>query len=339
MGTCVSRRLSGLMFVAVVMFLSVACAASPKVPANWHSGVGMSELGDALAAGDAAAAEAKRKLGGVPAKIVFVGAAEPLVTPALIEGVTKHFDPAIVYGCQITSPLIPATNFPDVKTIDVPVGVTVWALGGDMDVKAFSVATNEDHDDPYEEAGIALGALIRPSLEATKRPGRVIVTFGDQYNGANKDFARGLNEGLGGVYPVVGAAAGNITAKEIVQGKIVSGVNVGILISGDFRVTQALNGGTHTPETADKTLAQAIAQGDGQDPFFALIFNCRRRRQGMIERNQLGEELDVIRKKLPGVDFFGFYGPGEIGSDKAGAPAIGVGFTVVTAVFFAVPGK
>ncbi|MCL2000939.1 MAG: FIST C-terminal domain-containing protein, partial [Planctomycetes bacterium] len=147
-------------------------------------------------------------------------------------------------------------------------------------------------------------------------------------------FARGMNEGLGGIYPIVGIAAGNITAKVISKGEIVTGANIGILFTGDFRLGQAMNGGTHTPETADKTLADAVSQGGGQEPFFAFVFNCRRRRQGMIERNQLGEELIAIRKNLPGLEFFGSYGPGEIGSEKPGDTAIGVGFTVVTAVLF-----
>ncbi len=320
--------------IAIVMGAAVA-ADGPKTPPNWHSGVGTSMLSDPEAAGAEAAAAAKAKLGGVPAKLVVIGAAEPQVTRALIRGVSEHFNETIIYGCQVTSPLTAAGNFPEVPTIDIPAGVCVWALGGDVDIDVRWVATYQDDDDGYFNAGVALGELLRPMAEETERPGKIILTFGDQYNGTNKDFAAGFNEGLNRSSPIIGAASGNITSKVIIRGEIQTGVNVGIFIGGQFTLGQSLNGGTHTPETADRTLREAIAEGDGKEPFFALVFNCRRRRLGMIEHNQLGEELNAIKRNLPGIDFFGFYGPGEIGSKSFGATPEGVGFTVVAAVFFA----
>ncbi len=325
-------------FYALALALAAtipAAAGSPKTPAGWHSGVAISTLADPFAAADEAAGKAKAKLGGVPAKLVLAAAAEAQVTPEFVEGLKKHFPAGILYGCQVASPLATETNFPDFETIDIPAGVEVWALGGDVEIVAETVATDTDEDNPYETAGLKLGEALRPAVEASKRPGKLIIAFGDQFTGSNQDFANGLNEGLGRIYPVIGGAAGNITAKEIVRGEIVAGANVGILLAGDFRVGQARNGGTHTPETADRTLAYAVEQGGGKDPFFALIFNCRRRRQGMIERKQLGEELEAIRKNLPATEFFGFYGPGEIGADKPGQPAFGTGFTVAVAVLFA----
>lgn len=320
----------------VVLSLPVMAGEGPRIPPGWSSGVGTSELADAAAAGDEAASRAKAMLNGTPAKVVVVGAAQSQVTPALIEAVARHFPKDMIYGCQITSPLTAVSNFPDSKTIDVDAGVCIWALGGDVDVSIETMVTDMDDDDSYYNAGLALGEKIRPVIEASKRPGNIILTFGDQYNGSNKDLVTGMNEGLGANYAIIGAAAGNNEALEIVGGEIVSGTNVAILVSGQFKLGQALNGGTHTPETADKTLIEAIADVGGEEPYFALIFNCRRRRQGMIERNQLAQEHAVIRKNLPGVEFFGFYGPGEVGSKAFGEPAEGVGFTVVTAVFVAV---
>ncbi len=327
-------RVAALAAVVLAVAAVSSAGEGAPVPAGWISGVGLSSLTDPGDAANEAAGKAKAALKGAPAKLVFVGAAEPQLTPELIVGVAKHFGVSSVFGCQITSPLTPESNFPDVKTIDIPVGVCVWALGGDIDVDIRWVKTNPDEDDSYFEAGEKLGEALRPFMEKSERPGKIIFTFGDQYNGANKDFAQGLNEGLGDIYPIVGAASGNITSKVIVKGGIRTGVNVGIAIAGQFSLGQSLNGGSHTPETADRTLAEAIAEGGGKKPFFALVFNCRRRRQGMIERNQLAEELDVIKKRLSGAEFFGFYGPGEIGSKKSGEPAEGVGFTVVTAMFF-----
>lgn len=309
-------------------------AAQNNTPKGWHSAVGVSTLTNPEEAGAEAASIAKNKLNGVPAKFVMLIAAEPLLTVDLVKGVEKYFNADVIYGCQVTSLLTAQTNFPDSKTIDSAIGVGVLALGGDMEIDVVSVSTDPDDDNSYETAGLQLGEALRPFVEATKKPGKLIVTFGDQYNGSNKEFAYGINEGLGGIYPIVGAAAGNITAKVIVKGEIKTGVNVAFLLAGDFKTGQAMNGGTHTPETADKTLVSALAEGDGAEPFFAFTFNCRRRRQGMIEYNQLGAELDSIKKRLPGIEFFGFYGPGEIGSTASGQPAQGMGFTVVAAVLF-----
>ncbi len=329
-------KVTGLVLAALAVWALPATAGTGRAPDGWASGVGNSAKADPFEAGEEAAAQAYRLLQGVPAKIVVVGAAAEQVTPELIEGVKKHFDAGIIYGCQITSPLTATTNFPDVQTIDIPVGVAVWALGGDVDIAVESVATDPDADDSYFDAGEALGVALRDVVAGSDRPGKVIVTFGDQYNGVNKDFAFGMNEGLEDIYPIVGAASGNIESKVITRGAIRTGVNVGIFIGGEFALGQSYNGGTHTPETADKTLGEALAEHEGEDPFFVLIFNCRRRRQGMIERKQLAEELATIKNRLPGIDFFGFYGPGEIGSRASGEPAEGVGFTVVVAVFFPV---
>ena len=331
------RRVARFSTAALLLAAAVspARAGSLSAPANWRSGIGLSALTDPMAAADEAAGEARAALKGEPAKFVFVGAAAPQLTPELVEGAKKHFPADVIYGCQVTSPLVAESNFPDVKTLDIPAGVVVWALGGDVDIEVFTVSTDiEDADAPYEEAGIRLGKAIRPSMEALSRPGRLVFTFGDQYNGSNKEFITGLNRGLGDIYAITGAAAGNQDAKEIVKGDIVSSINVAVLIGGNFRLAYALKGGTHTPETADEVLATVREQGEGDAPFFAMLFNCRRRRQGMIDNNQLAGELEKIRARLPGVDFFGFYGPGEVGAEKPGEPAKGVGFTVTATLFY-----
>lgn len=314
--------------------VSTYAGEAGKTPAGWHSGVGASALADPAEAGAAAAEEAKAGLGDVPAQFVMVVAAGPQLTAELVEGVKKHFPAGVIYGGQVTSPLTAHGNYPDAPALDIEAGVAVWALGGDVEVEVAHIATDSESDDAYYEAGVGLAEALRGAIEASDRPGKLVFTWGDQYNGPNKDFASGLNDGFGDVWPIVGAASGNNAAKEIIQGEIVSGVNAGVLIAGNFSLGLAMNGGTHTPETAEKTLAEAIAQGEGAEPFFALVFNCRRRRQGMMERGQLTEELATIKNNLPGVDFFGFYGPGEIGSTKFGEASVGNGFTVVAAVFF-----
>ncbi len=325
------RRLA---FSAIaLLFLAMHCPAV-DTPPGWIAGVGASSLEDPMAAADEAAAQAKAGLGSSPAKLVIVTAAEPQLTPDLVEGVKKHFPADIIFGSQVTSPLTPYTNHPDAATIDVSVGVSVFALAGDTDVVTALVRTDTEDDDVYYNAGVALAEELKDAIESSDRPGRLVVTFGDQYTGSNQDFAAGMNDGFEEVWPIIGGASGNVTAKVIHKGEIQTGINLGILLAGDFAIGQSVGEGNHTPAIADQALAEAIGQGD-KEPFFAFIFNCRRRRTGMMERGQLAEELSVIKERMAGAPFFGFYGPGEIGAYKPGDKALGRGFTVVTAVLFA----
>lgn len=308
-----------------------------KKPADWHSGVGVSDLPDSMAAGDTAAYEAKNGLAGVPAKFVMIVAAKALVNEALLDGVKNHFPADIIYGCEVTSPLTHAGNQADSKTLDVEKGVAVWALGGDVDITVASAHTDGDGDeeDVYYQAGTTLAGKLREAMETSKRPGKFLFTWGDQFTGSNKAFARGLNDGFGATYPIVGAAAGGAEAKVIFEGKIESGINGGAIIAGDFLIAMAKRTGPHTPKTAEQTLSEALKQGDGAEPFFGLVFNCRRRRIGMMNEKRLAEEHATILKFFPGKEFFGYYGPGEIGPSGIGEPSEGVGFSVVAALLFA----
>lgn len=338
----IAKRWTAFLVLAFAAFCHAAPGGeSPKIPVGWASGVGASSLEDPAKAGSEAAAMAKAALGGSPAKFVMVAAAISQVTPELVRSVAEHFPVDIIYGGQVTSPLTSYGNHPDYTTLDIDAGVAVWALGGTTEVQVAEVSTaRENDDDVYYNAGVELAEKLKDALENSEKPGKLVFTWGDQYTGSNKVFAAGLNEGFGKTWPIVGGASGNITAKVIVRGEIVTGVDVGVVIAGDFSLGQAMNGGTHTPETADQTLVQALEDGEGE-PFFALVFNCRRRRKGMIDSGELAKELEVMRNRLPGVSFFGFYGPGEIGSQKFGEEARGMGFTVAAAVFFPVkdPGE
>ncbi|MCC8164775.1 MAG: hypothetical protein LIQ31_01175 [Planctomycetes bacterium] len=82
---------TGLVLAALAILMLPAVAGTARAPDGWASGVGNSSQADPFAAGEEAAAQAFRLLGGVPAKIVVVGAAAPQVTPELIEGVKKTF--------------------------------------------------------------------------------------------------------------------------------------------------------------------------------------------------------------------------------------------------------
>lgn len=331
-----------ILFLCLSCFLpSYALLAAddvmPKKPSNWHSGIGVSYLANEQDAGEAAASEAKEMLDGVAAKFVMILAAKPMLTEGLLDGVKMHFPAEIIYGGEVTSTLTPKGNQPESKTLDVERGVAVWALGGDVDIQVAHVSTNleEDEKDAYYHAGLELAGKLRDTMESNPRQGKIIFTWGDQYTGSNKAFARGLNDGFGKTYPIVGAASGGAEANIIIEGEIGKGINGGVMIAGDFKLGMAKHTGPHTPATADKTLTEALEQGDGEAPFFGLVFNCRRRRIGMMNEGRLAEEHTTIMKYFPGEEFFGFYGPGEIGPAGKCQPSEGVGFSVVAALFFA----
>lgn len=329
-----NKLAAALLFLLALTPLSAAAGA----PAGWDSGVGSSALVDPYAAGDEAASRARAKLKG-GAKFVMVVAAEQQITQALVDGVAKHFPREIIHGGQATSPLTREGNFPEFGSLDIPAGVAVWALGGDADIAFAHTETKSpvvSTEDVYYEAGTLLAAELRRFIESSRRPGRLVVTWGDQYTGSNTSFVRGLNEGLGAPCPVAGAASGNVTAKEIIAGEIVTGVNAALAVAGDFRLGQSMGGGAHAPATAGRIVGEAVAAGGGGEPFFALVFNCRRRRRIMIDSGELAEELEAVNARLPGVDYFGYYGPGEVGSAATGEPAQGMGFTVSATAFFPV---
>jgi hypothetical protein len=327
-------------WMLTVLFV-VALPAGPVRGAEeaWRSGIGLSLLEDPKEAGREAAAAAREAFGEGEPKIVIVTAAIGQVTPDLVEGVAEHFPKGIIYGCEVAALIIPATNNPDEEELDILAGVSVLALGGDIDVVTESQnALIIEGDTIHLDNGRNIGAALLPAVEASTRPGRLIVTFGNQPNGPNQDFARGLRESLGETFPIVGGAAGRTgetaRAKEIVRGEIVVGYNIAVFIAGRFRLGLAMEAGQHKPATADRTMANALAQGEGAEPMFAFVFNCRRRRAEMINERLLTEEHAVFLRHMSGVPFFGFYGPGEIGAPARGEPSVGAGWTVTTAVLF-----
>lgn len=356
-----SRTVRGLF---VVCMATCALRAADN-PAGWRIGIGSNiDEPDAAKAGEIAARQARQAYGEGEPKLVLVMAAAPMVTPEMLDGVARHWPRALIYGGQVSATLTPFSNHPDARKIDIDQGVAVLALGGNLDVDAVAEPTpfeldprdaarelNVEYDEedtvylPYRLAGRRLGARILPAVNASTRPGKLIWTQGDQFTGSNVPFAAGLVESLapaktadGAPVPIVGGASGNQTAKEIVAGQIRTGVNYAVFIGGDFRLGMTRMGGVHAPETADKALATALEQGDGAEPFFAFIYNCRRRRTGMMRDNNLAEEHALMRARLGGAPFFGAYGPGEIGALRVGQASEGTGFSVVSAMLFPLGG-
>jgi len=335
---------------------SAALRAGEGAPGVWRIGVGTSLEADAAKAGDAAAAEARKAYGAGEVKLVLVYAVRAQVTEEMIAAVAKHFPRNLIYGGEILAPLTPVTNLPNTRELESPAGIGVCAIGGDVSiaVAADSTATPVADTDAaaegddivfaaYRASGRRLGAELLKALEACNRPGRLLLAFGDQFNGSNRHLVFGMQDILGEGLPMVGVSAGNQSAKdamEIIAGEIKQAMNFAVLFCGDFKVGQSMQGGAHEPAVADRVLAAALEQGEGAESFFGFIFNCRRRRVRMMEEENiaaglgLADELAVIQKRMAGVPFFGGYGPGEIGVRRPGTPAEGTGFSVSAALLF-----
>jgi len=318
------------------VMLSVALIGGMLQAQALKTGVGMSELTDAQAAGAEAAAMAKAMLGDAPAKVVIVFAARAQVRPELVEGLAKHFDKQLIYGCEGYSPLTNKGNF-DALGHTIPHGVAVLALGGDAAVTVVSepVLPGADNAARFTASGEKLGLALQ-SAARQEAKSRLVLMFGNQHVGDNQPLVTGFYKGLGEslTVPVVGAAAGGQDAKEIVKGEIVKGVNVAVLVSGayDFGVGLA-GGGGDLVQKAEEAFA-AATKAHGNKPLVAFVFDCGGRRGDMVKQKTIAAEFEAMRKAAPDAMLFGFYGGGEIGTADKQERSRGVGFHIAVATLY-----
>jgi hypothetical protein len=319
----------------VMVFLCALVMSAQAGPAvALVAGTGASTLADARAAGAEAASRARTALGDEAPKLVVVFAARSQLTPELVDGVAEVFDKTLITGCEGYAPLTAAGNFAD-QGHEIKSGVAVLALGGEVGVKVVAdIVRPEDGKDGFAACGRRIGGQLQPAVAAASG-GKLIFTFGNQHVGSNQPFVEGLFQALGTNVPVVGAAAGDGGAKEIVRGKVVTGVNVAVLLSGNFKLGVGLSGGNgDLVAKADESLTKAVKAQPGK-PAMLLVFDCGGRRGDLFKQKKLADELAAMRNIASGVPLFGFYGGGEIGMAALTEPAQGVGFSVACAALFA----
>jgi len=290
--------------------------------------VGDSALVDPAAAGEEAARKAETALAGVKSQMVVVFAARAQLTTALIEGIAKVFPKETIYGCEGYSPLATPTNFAD-QGHNASHAVALLAIG--EGVQALAV-----HETTKVEGGwLGCGQSLGRQLKDAYQPGQgVLLTFGDQHVGAtNRDLVKGLREVLGDQLPLVGAAAGQSNAKEIVAGEIVTATNVVILLKGAFEVRSMMRGGGDKAEYLTRTKeAFGTVFPEGQPAsLLTFVFDCGGRRGVLLGQKQLAEEFGVMKAAVGESPLFGLYGGGEVGCPALGAPPEGVGYHVSVA--------
>lgn len=296
-------------------------------------GTGASTLADAKAAGAEAAKLAKTALGAEAPKLVVVFAARKQLTPELVSGVAESFEKMLIYGCEGYAPLTAAGNFAE-QGHEIKSGVTVLALGGKVDVKLVAdIVRKEEGKDGFSACGQRIGGQLKEAATAASGS-KLIFTFGNQHVGSNQPLVEGLLKALGGNVPVVGAAAGGDSAKEIVKGEVVTGANVAVLISGNFKLGLGLCGGPgDLVAKAEESLAKAVRAQPGK-PALVLVFDCGGRRGELFKQKKLADEFARMQVIAAEVPLFGFYGGGEIGTATLTEPAKGVGFSVASAALF-----
>ncbi len=280
-------------------------------------GVGSSELTEAKAAGVEAASAAKKALGDQTPKIVLVynGDAVSAEHVKMLEGVASVFDASIVYGCAGYAPLTDVSN-------EGQVGVL--ALGGDITVTTAVAKTAGKDDD------LACGARIGEALKeaaAAATDGKVLLLFGDCHVPRDDTVTKGVCGVLGENFPIIGGSAKG--GRVYVKSEAASGINLGILIAGDFTCGFSLQKDMSEQGLVDSaTTAFTEAVGDSKKTKLMLVFDCGGRRGAMLKNGNYPEELKAMKAVVGNVPIFGFYGSGEIGCKATGEAPCGVGYHI-----------
>ena len=144
-------------------------------------------------------------------------------------------------------------------------------------------------------------------FDTTRVGKKVYIQLGNFHTPRQNWVLEGISEVFKNMNIVGGAQAD--WGWQIIDGKLVESTLYGIMISGDFTVSQAM--GARNKEEAlhiqsDRILKSALSNSV-QKPDFALYFGCA----GW--NSDHSNQYRVIRKLLPNTTFFGRFNGGEIG--------------------------
>jgi len=290
--------------IVSVLALLLAVGLAAPAAADLVAGSGLSTEADAVAAGKAAAEQAKKGLGDKAAKLVLVFQSFPGPDQAkVLEGIASVFDKAIIHGCSSLAAITDKGN-PRAKAVGL------LALGGDVEVA--TAVSPKTAGNKHKEAGKALAEALPKMANA-----RLLILFGDCHLPTNKALTEGAQEVVGKELPIIGGAVSGPTGNCFYKGELVPGVAVGILLGGDFKVVATSRPGADNEEmvlrTAGEAAKEALSQFGGR-PTLGFLFECTGR-CGKVK--DLAAEMPVLQealgKELP---LIGFYGGGEIGPEK-----------------------
>lgn len=278
---------------------------------DWVFGVGGSSATNVAAAVAEAAGKAKQALGGAEPKLVLVYDALK-DAEGVMKGVARVFNPAVVYGCPGGGVLTRESNTGT---------IAVLAVAGDVQVVA---ASAELKDDP-EGCGKRVGENLKPLLAGIPADQtRVTLFFGQCNANINDSIVAGVQEVLGeNIILVGGAQIGDVA---YYQGKAIPDSNIAVVLAGDFDCSVAREVGLEKEGVvpAARAAAERALEGVRDRAVFLFTFSCVGRMTNMGE--DVPEELAAVNAVTGGdLPLFGFYAGGEIGHEKNGEPAVGVG--------------
>jgi hypothetical protein len=144
-------------------------------------------------------------------------------------------------------------------------------------------------------------------FDTTRSGKKVYIQLGNFHTPRQNWVLEGMSEVFKNMNIVGGAQAD--WGWQIIDGKLVESTLYGIMITGDFSVSQAM--GARNMEEAlhiqsERILKNALNNSE-QEPDIALYFGCA----GW--NSDQNNQYDVIKKLLPNIAFFGRFNGGEIG--------------------------
>ena len=279
-----------------------------------------------MTAGAAAARQLMAAIGDAPLKAVLVSECfeDRELKEELLRGVCSVIPKERVFGSSTYGSFTQqgTAGFDSVCLLGIAGdGVSVAAaLVTEMGV---SKLTFEENEGLIKERLNAAGKNLAGKLRRTGHD-RLLVLLADAHSPKNQHLVEGVQQVVGGDFPVTGGSANKNAGQTFVyfQGIAHADSAVALMLSGDFQV--ALSGrkamdNDQVIATAKDGAKQAMNDSPGK-PLGVLAFNCAGRR-GKLQRPE--DELAAIRQSL-GADLplFGCYCAGEVGpldaSEKTG---------------------
>jgi len=223
------------------------------------AGVGIAQGEDAYTAGANACQEAFDKLGESSPNVVLVFSSVEYDQEKMLQGVRSVSRDAILVGCSTAGEITtegPAKHH----------SVAVMALRGDG--VSFFAGVGEHIVDGPSEAGKAVADAVRGQAPAGKLDAFIMLP--DVLVGNGADIVRGVLQGLGAHFPIVGGAAGDDfefkKTYQYLNDKLYSGAVVGLGLSGSFKMGIGVKHGwvpVGSPKRVTKSIGSVLHELDG----------------------------------------------------------------------------
>jgi hypothetical protein len=269
------------------------------------------------AAGKSAAEKLKAAMGSVPLQAVLVSECfeDQDRKQLLLQGVCSVLPGERVFGSATYG------SFTQAGTAGVD-SVCLLGIGGDGIAVAASLVTElgvakltfQDHEPQIKERLHAAGTRLAGRLSRSDQ-NRLLVLLADAHSPKNQFLVEGVQQVLGGGFPITGGSANKNAGQTFVyfQGKAYSDSAVALMLSGGFHVALAGRKAMDNDQviaTAKEAASQSLAGFQGQ-PAAVLAFNCAGRRGKLKDpADELAAIQAALGRDLP---LFGCYCAGEVG--------------------------